>query len=362
MKKIVLIASMLFAISCSNDNLKVDGRDQIVFNETVDKIAKELPLLQQTKFKEALEIIHLYRTNSTNTDDQRWSAVRNLVDNKTSDEIFEMAEKIAVENNFTWNRNQVPLANGVPKPGETIVTNDTEVDDEDPNQISKFDFRIKNENDGVRLDPFFFNEEGVEIALTKAVTATIEVFSGGQVIYTQRATIDPNSMDALYRNNGVLIKYSNLDSSKIISNRVDILVRIPHPEKYLSQRKALQIPDNFVNGVVESKTDSVSKIISKDVAMVTSLSNRFLLNVAKKNYSAAFALTRNSDWATYQKFSSDQFVTELENAKVKDSKVLDGDEKAVVLESNVVKSDNTTTKYILTLENLNNKWFIVNVK
>ncbi|RLZ06895.1 hypothetical protein [Faecalibacter macacae] len=362
MKRILLIASLLFVFSCTKDNIKIDGRDQVVFNETIDQIAKELPLLQQDKFKEALDIVFHYKTSVTNNDEQRWAAVRNLVDNKTADEVFELAEKIAVENNFSWNRNQVPLVNGIPLPGTTTVNEVIEVSDEPAIKIQRFDFRVKTEDEGIRVDPFFFDVEGQEIQLEKAVTATLEVFSGNQIIYTQRTKIDPNSMDALYRNNGILLKYSSLDQSKIKSNTIDILIRIPHPERYLTQRKTVSIPTDLVGGAVEAKVDSVSKVISKDIAMVTTLSNRFMQNVSKKNYSAAFALTRNSDWATYQKFSQDNFVSNLENAKVKETKVVDGDEKIVIIESNVVLNDDSNKKYILTLEHLNGKWFIVNVK
>ena len=342
--------------------MKIDGRDQGVFNETVDKIAKELPLLQQDKFKEALDIVYHYKTSATNNDEQRWAAVRNLVDNKTSDELFEMAEKIAVENNFSWNRNQVPLVNGIPLPGSTVVKEDIASVEEPAIKIQRFDFRIKNEDEGIRLDPFFFDVEGQEIQLGQAVTATLEIFSGGQIIFTQRAKIDPNSMDALYRNNGILLKYASLDPSKIKSNSVDILVRIPHPERYLTQRKTVTIPSDLVGGAGETKMDSVSKTISKDISMVTTLSNRFLQNISKKNYSAAFALTRNNDWATYQKFSQDNLVSNLESSKVKETKVLDGDEKVVLVESNITLNDDSSKKYILTLEHLNGKWFIVNLK
>ena len=362
MKRILLIASLLFVFSCSNDNLKIDGRDQTVFNETVDKIAKDLPLLQQTKFKEALDIIYHYKTSATNNDEQRWAAVRNLVDNKNAGEVFDFAENIAVENNFTWNRNQVPLANGIPMPGTTNLVEMMDKVEEPAIKIQRFDFRAKSEDEGIRIDPFFFDVEGEEIQLEQAVNATIELFSGGQIIYTQRTKIDPNSLDALYRSNGILLPYKNLDASKIKSNTVDILIRIPHPERYLTQRKPVSIPVNFVGGAVESKVDSVAQVINKDITMVTTLSNRFMQNVAKKNYSAAYALTRNNDWSTYQKFSSDNFVSKLENSKVKETKVLDGDDKVVVLESNMILNDESSKKYILTLENLNGKWFIINVK
>ncbi|WP_322971450.1 hypothetical protein [Faecalibacter sp. LW9] len=363
MKKVILIASLLFVtISCMNDNQKIDGRDATVFNETVDKVAKDLPLLQQTKFKEALDIIFHYRTNANNNEEQRWAAVRNLVDGKTANEVFDFAEQIAIDNSFTWNRNQVPLANGIPMPGTTTLVQESEEKEGEVSAIQRFDFRIKAENDAIRIDPFFFDVEGNELQLDKATTATVEVFSGGSIIYTQRATIDPNSKDALYRNNGIIIKYSNLDPSKINSNRVDVLIRIPHPERYLTQRKSVELPNDLVGGVGETKMDSVAKMINKDVTMITTLSNRFVQNLSKKNYSAAFALTRSADWSTYQKFSSDHTIIGLENAKVKESKILDADERVTVVEAQVTLEDNTTKKYILTLENLNNKWFIVHMK
>lgn len=362
MKKIVLIASLFFAvISCSSDNLKIDGSNQVVFNETVDKIAKSLPLLQQEKFKEALEIIFQYRTNPTNTDEERWTAVRNLIDDKNADEVFEIAENIASQNNFLWNRNQVPLVNGIPSP-QNLTDEKLDVEKENPAaNIQRFDFRVTNDTDGLRLIPFFFNDEGNEMQLSEPINATVEIFNGGALVYNKRVKIDPNSMDALYRNNGILIKYSNLDKAKLQSNQVDVLIRIPHPDRYLTQRKTVELPNDFAEGV-GVKHDSIPVEVTKDVAMIKTLSNRFVQNISKKNYSAAYALTRSEDWPTYQKFSVDNFVTTLADGKIKDTKVLDGDEKVVLVETNLSLADNSSKKYILTLENINNKWFIIDVK
>jgi len=359
MKKIVLITSILFAIfSCKGDQLRVDGTDQIVFSQTVDEVAKSLPLLQQEKFKEALDIIYHYRTNPTNTEEERWSAVRNLVDDKNADEIFEMAESIAAQNNFLWNRNQVPLVNGIPLP---TATNEKPVEEEQSStNIQRFDFRITNEEDGFRIDPFFFDAEGKEVHPNEVINATIEVFNSGAIVYNKRIPIDPNSIDALYRNNGIFIKFSNLDKSKIKTDAVDVLVRIPHPDRYLTQRKVVELPTSFI-GNVGPINDSISKELSKDAAMIVALSNRFIQNISKKNYSAAYALTRSNDWSTYQKFSSDNFVTSLADSRVQETKILDGDEKVILAESNITLPDNSSKKFIIKLENLNNKWFIVDI-
>lgn len=362
MKKFILLLSITFTLfSCSKDQ-KIDGRDEISFTKTIDEVSEDLPLLQKTKFKEALDIILEYRTNPTNTNEQRWSALRNLIDDKTASEVFDLAESIAVQNNFSWSRSQVPLVNGIPKANNQnspLEENDNVKGSDD---VYRFDFRVKDEKEGVRLDPFFFNEEGNEIELKNSVTATIEIFSGGQLVYTQRSAVGPNSQDNLYRNNGILIKYASLNSSKIVGNNVDVLVRVPNPDRYLTQRKSINIPDQFVSGVGETKLDSVSKTINKDVTLITSLTNRFIQNLAKKNYSAAYALTRSQDWSTYQKFSEDNFVTNLENAKLKESKIIDGDAKVTLVETTINTSNDSSKKYIITLENLNNKWFIVNIK
>ena len=362
MKKIVLIASLLFTIiSCSSDNFKVDGTDQVTFNETIDKVAKELPLLQQEKFKEALDIIFQYRTNPTNTDEERWNVVRSLVDNKTAEEIFDLAESIATQNNFLWNRNQVPLVNGIPLPGVVESESGVEEIQDSSTNIQRFDFRVSNEAEGFRLDPFFFDVEGNEIQIKEPITATVEVFNGGNIVYTKRAVIDPNSMDALYRNNGIFIKYNSLDKNKIKSNAIDVLVRIPHPDRYLTQRRMVELPSSFIGNGVGAINDSISKEIGKDIAMINTLSIRFLQNISKKNYSAAYALTRSSEWPTYQKFSQDSFVTNLANAKIKETKVLDADEKTVLVEANLTTAEENAKKYILKIENINNKWFIVDI-
>lgn len=362
MKRLVLLLALVFIYSCSGDNLKVDGRDQNSFNETIDLIAKELPLLQQSKLKEALDIIYHYKTSPTVGEEQRWAAVRNLVDDKTGDEIFSLAEEIAVANNFSWTRNQVPLVNGIPLPGSTELVEVESEEQETVNQISRFDFRLKEESNSVKIEPFFFGTDGQEVQLDKPVVATIEFFSGGEIILTKKATIDPNSMDALYRNNGIFIPLQSVNSAKIKNGVIDVLVRIPHPDRYLTQRKTLSLSGQESQNSRESIQDSVAKIVDKDVKLMTNLSQRFLTNLSNKNYSAAYALTRNSDWNTFQKFSSASSIVALDGSRIKDTQVLDADDKVVIVESSVVLNDDSNRKYHLTLKNLEGKWFITQMK
>ncbi len=361
MKRVLLLLAFVFVYSCSGDQLRVDGRDQASFNETIDLIAKELPLLQQSKLKEALDIVYHYKTSPTTSEEQRWAAVRNIVDDKNAEEIFALAEEIATANNFSWTRNQVPLVNGVPKPGSTELVEVESEEEESVNQISRFDFRVKEESSSVKIEPFFFNAEGQELQLEKPVVATIEFFSGGQIILTKKATIDPNSMDALYRNNGIFIPLNTI-SSKIQNGVVDVLIRIPHPDRYLTQRKTLALSGYEGDQSTNAVQDSVAKVVNKDVKLMTNLTQRFLTNLSNKNYSAAYALTRNSEWNTFQKFSSSSAITALDGAKVKDTQVLDADEKVVILESNVVLNDDSSKKYQLTLKNLEGKWFVIQMK
>ena len=288
--------------------------------------------------------------------------MRTLLDGKTVDEVFDIAEKVALQNKFTWNRNQVPLVNGIPKPGanETV-----ESPAEPTSNVQRFDFSLKQDDKGISISPFFYNAQGEEIQLDKAVTATIEVFNSGSIVYTFRSTIDPNSMDDLYRKNTINIKYSSLDASKIKSDRLDILVRIPNSERYLTNRKAIKVPLNLVGAaeVVDSLlVESTPAHVSKEAGMVKSLSNRFMTNLSKKNYSGAFALTRSGEWNTFQKFSSDESIKNLEQATINDAKVLDADEKVALVEVHANLKDQSSKTYQVTLEKINNKWFVVNFK
>lgn len=361
MKRLIIVASLLFVFGCQSDSGRIDGTNQQMFNETVDAVAKKLPVMQQDKFKEALDLLFEYRTSANLDDDGRWAVVRNLLDGKNVEEVFDLAEQVATENSISWNRNQVPFANGIPKRSDTAIIE--EILNEPGSAISRFDFRVEQDAEGFYISPFFYGTDGKEIQLDQAITATIELFQGGDVIYTSRAKIDPNSMDALYRSNGIGVKYASLDPKKIKTDHIDILVRVPHPDKYLSNRKAITIPMDYVRGGGE-RQDSivVSKEIAKETSMITTLSNRFLTNLSKKNYSGAFALTRSNDWSTYQKFSNDQLVQLLENAQVNDSRIVDADEKTTLVESSVTLADQSTKKYQLTLEKINNKWFVVQFK
>lgn len=363
MKRLFIIASFaLMIISCKNDNIEIDSTSAQTFSETVDKISKALPVMQQDKFKEALQIIFEYNTSQSMDNEARWGIVRTLLDGKTVDEVFDIAEKVALQNKFTWNRNQVPLVNGIPKPGanETV-----ESPAEPTSNVQRFDFSLKQDDIGISISPFFYNAQGEEIQLDKAVTATIEVFNSGSIVYTFRSTIDPNSMDDLYRKNTINIKYSSLDASKIKSDRLDILVRIPNSERYLTNRKAIKVPLNLVGAaeVVDSLlVESTPAHVSKEAGMVKSLSNRFMTNLSKKNYSGAFALTRSGEWNTFQKFSSDEVIKNLEQATINDAKVLDADEKVALVEVHANLKDQSSKTYQVTLEKINNKWFVVNFK
>ncbi|MDH0673340.1 hypothetical protein N5D03_02140 [Empedobacter sp. GD03861] len=363
MKRLFIIASFaLMIISCKNDNIEIDSTSVQTFSETVDKISKALPVMQQDKFKEALQIIFEYNTSQSMDNEARWGIVRTLLDGKTVDEVFDIAEKVALQNKFTWNRNQVPLVNGIPKPGATETV---ETPAEPTSNVQRFDFSLKQDDTGISISPFFYNAQGEEIQLDQAVTATIEVFNSGNIVYTFRSTIDPNSMDDLYRKNAINIKYSSLDPSKLKNDRLDILVRIPNSERYLTNRKAVKVPLNLVGAaeVVDSLlVESTPAHVSKEAGMVKSLSNRFMTNLSKKNYSGAFALTRSGEWNTFQKFSSDESIKNLEQATINDAKVLDADEKVALVEVNANLKDQSSKTYQVTLEKINNKWFVVNFK
>jgi len=364
MKRLLLIASLAFiTLSCKNDKIEIDSSSAQTFSETVDEISKSLPVLQQDKFKEALDIIFEYKTSPTMDVEGRWSAVRTLLDGKNVDEIFDIAEKVALENSFTWNRNQVPLVNGIPKLGETTSTEEDDL--ASTSLIQRFDFSYQQDDSGILISPFFYNAKGEEIQLNEPVVATVEIFNSGSIVHSFRSTIDPNSMNDLYRKNAITIKYSSLDASKIKNDRVDVLIRIPSSERYLTNQKAIKIPMNLIG--VSPVNDSIavpvnSAEISKEAGMVKSLSNRFMTNLSKKNYSGAYALTRSGEWTTYQKFSSSDEIKALDQATVHDAKVLDADEKVALVEVSANLKDQSSKTFHVTLEKINNKWFVVNFK
>ena len=154
MKRLFIIASFaLMIISCKNDNIEIDSTSAQTFSETVDKISKALPVMQQDKFKEALQIIFEYNTSQSMDNEARWGIVRTLLDGKTVDEVFDIAEKVALQNKFTWNRNQVPLVNGIPKPGATETV---ETPAEPTSNVQRFDFSLKQDDTGISISPFFY--------------------------------------------------------------------------------------------------------------------------------------------------------------------------------------------------------------
>ena len=104
------------------------------------------------------------------------------------------------------------------------------------------------------------------------------------------------------------------------------MVRVPNSERYLTNRKAIKVPTELIGGATIVDSTSVVTTapahVSKEAGMVKSLSNRFMTNLSKKNYSGAFALTRSGEWNTFQKFSSDEAIKNLEQATINDAKVV----------------------------------------
>ena len=352
MKKFLIAIVIGFSlIQCKKDAPTIDSQTEITFNTSFDEIAKTLPSLQQEKLKEALFLLFEYDTKD-GSEDVRWSQVRRLLDDKTADDIFTMAEQVAKENSISWNRNQAPYPGGIPKAEHKPM--EGEVDENVSLAVE-----LSNIPNGIKIFPSILDDKGVAINNQENLSATVDVLSNSELLYTQKFSIPAQSYDLMSSFDGFNLSFDKLDPTKITSNMLDVLVRIPHPSRYLTLRKKIRIPDQYVQGTVVNPNDSLSlNPIDAPIVKTNALASRFIQNVLKGNLSGAYAISRLSNYGTFQAFSEDKNISKLANGKVVSNAITNSSDNRVEVEAVLADNSGTSNNYKIVVEKINNRWFV----
>lgn len=351
MKRIILILLIGLSLQqCKKDLPIIDSQTETTFNSSFDEIAKKLPSLQQEKLKEALYIIYEYNTKAKTTD-ARWAIVRQLLDGKNSDEIFALAETLAKENNFSWNRNQAPYPGGIP------VMEQENTDENAPDMDLQLLADVSSAENGIKIYPSISERNGSKINNEEPLTATTDVLSDHQIIYTQKNTIPAQAYDLMSSFDGFTINYAQLDPTKIYSNMLDLVIRVPHPSRYLTLKKQVRIPDQYVKGEKIVK-DSIAVEAPAQIGKTNPLATRFLQNIVKGNRSGAYAISKISDYPSFNDFANDAALGKLENAKITSNEIINANDKRVEVKATLVDEKGSSKDYSVIVEKMDNRWFV----
>lgn len=372
MKKYLIVSILLFLFfSCKDEAVKLNGSSVDAFNESVEKAAEKLPFYQRERLKEAIEIIWTYDSPS----DQagiRWSKVRNKLNGKTAEEVFEWANKIAQEKGLNWSSE-----NSTGK----LVLKDEKIDDFGDSiqidytalreakklkiQVRYFDKNKDGTQDGIMIYPMLLDEFNNTLDFDNIpLNSYITLRNEGNTIYSTRNTFNNSAMGNAGSTNGIFVPFGSINFQNIVTNVVDVEMRTELPEQILSAGMNA-VPFDATAWKMQSEIQNVQ---SEQVAeQSTEIVKTFLNNLANGNLQAAYNMSNNPKWKDYVTFSSSTLgfgnIADLQVDNVSFSSFASG--KATVNAQYKMKDKqgaNTTMKQQFELQNRNGSWIITNSK
>lgn len=311
MKKLyfLLLSAFFFLMACKQD--KVDGSSLKAFQESTNEMASSLSTLEQIKFNEALYIIKTFGVNAEG-DTQRLNTMAKLLQGKTVAEIMALANEIAQKEGIAW-RSDAPPSLGNMK----IFDEETSPNEKDPTDVEAnsllIDVRAAVRDSitgvkGIQITPKLADNQGAPIVFENAALETImEVYSGGQKLHTAKNIMQNN------RFKGFTLLFSSLPADKITDGAIDITLTVYTKAKALKMTrigemvnmKALKAPiqkPESVEDIGEISEDPKADETPKQDPKTTV--QRFLQNVSTQNLRAAYEVSNNPAWGSFDKFSN----------------------------------------------------------
>lgn len=379
MKILPFIALSVLLFSCGKDVPTIDGTDQFSFNTSLEEVVESVPSLQRNRLREAVELLYLHDTEPIG---DRWVQIRKNLDGTNAEDIFAKAEAVAKAKGIDWSRDQsLTDLNAVNTKIDTLQVDDTPKPVKSPiPNASSVTLQTKTLEDRVILYPSVLRENGTLIRFDEVVSAIVEVKNDkGQVIYSQRDEIESyrDSNEEL-GGDGITVLLGNLNARKISSQKLQFSVQVKDPNAFLKASTQVQIAEKWVAKTevpVETQVgDSIRPTIDEprptptnlDEVVTKTIVKRFMQNWKSNNLSAAYALTKNPQWSSYQKFTGSE--SGLGKTKLQQL----GSIGFVSSEGNTAKvnafftADNQGEKWDMktqyTLKKTGEKWYITDAK
>lgn len=299
--RLLFFGMLLFIVSCKKD--AVDGSSIKAFQESVNDMASSLNTLQQTKFNEALYILKTFAAEG-DTDMDRLEALAKLINDKKVSEIFSLADEVARKNNIDWSSTAPPSL------GEMNIFQNISAVEIDPNDISASSLEIivrPVDVDSVygakalRVIPRLLDNSGNVVEFFDAGLETImEVYSNGEKLSTSKNLMTSNEFKGFY------LKLESLPVEKIVDAKIDIKISVKTTKRTYQLLKTgisvnKKILEKTENEVIE---ESFSDMNGKGVENPEQVVAKFLSYLSSQNFRAAYDISENPNWGTYDKFSN----------------------------------------------------------
>jgi len=307
----LLLPLLLMLVACKKDS--VDGSSIKNFQSSVNDMASSLTTLEQTKFNEALYILKTYAVEGEG-DLPRLEALAKLIDQKKVPEIFALADETAKKHNIEWE------STGPPSLGDMDIFQNITASERDYNDItaSSLDILVKPmELDSLggaralRIIPKLMddNKNPVEFS-NAALQTTMEVYSNGNKLLTSKNVMTGNDFKGFY------LKLTSLPADKIVDSSIDIKVSVKTTKKtYQLMKAGVSINSRALKPVSVSeetpaetpenttpKEEQQEKTVNIEKPEV--VINKFLNNIGSQNLKAAYDVSDNPSWGSYDKFSN----------------------------------------------------------
>ncbi len=299
--RLLFFGMLFFMVSCKKD--AVDGSSIKAFQESVNDMASSLNTLQQTKFNEALYILKTFAAEG-DTDMDRLEALAKLINDKKVSEIFSLADEVARKNNIDWSSTAPPSL------GEMNIFQNISAVEIDPNDISASSLEIivrpvdVDSVDGakaLRVIPRLLDNSGNVVEFFNAGLETImEVYSNGEKLSTSKNLMISNEFKGFY------LKLESLPVEKIVDAKIDIKISVKTTKRTYQLLKTgvsvnKKILEKTENEVIE---ESFSDINGKGAENPEQVVAKFLSYLGSQNFRAAYDISENPNWGTYDKFSN----------------------------------------------------------
>ena len=307
----LLLPLLLMLAACKKDS--VDGSSIKNFQSSVNDMASSLTTLEQTKFNEALYILKTYAVEGEG-DLPRLEALAKLIDQKKVPEIFALADETAKKHNIEWE------STGPPSLGDMDIFQNITASERDYNDItaSSLDILVKPmELDSLggaralRIIPKLMDDKGNPVEFSNAaLQTTMEIYSNGNKLLTSKNVMTGNDFKGFY------LKLTSLPADKIVDSSIDIKVSVKTTKKTYQLMKAgvsinsralkpasvseetpAETPENTTPK--EEQPEKPVNIEKPEVVI-----NKFLNNIGSQNLKAAYDVSDNPSWGSYDKFSN----------------------------------------------------------
>ena len=299
--RLLFFGMLFFMVSCKKD--AIDGSSIKAFQESVNDMASSLNTLQQTKFNEALYILKTFAAEG-DTDMDRLEALAKLINDKKVSEIFSLADEVARKNNIDWSSTAPPSL------GEMNIFQNISAVEIDPNDISASSLEIivrPVDVDSVygakalRVIPRLLDNSGNVVEFFNAGLETImEVYSSGEKLSTSKNLMTSSEFKGFY------LKLESLPVEKIVDAKIDIKISVKTTKRTYQLLKTgvsvnKKILEKTENEVIE---ESFSDINGKGAENPEQVVAKFLSYLGSQNFRAAYDISENPNWGTYDKFSN----------------------------------------------------------